>query len=244
MSQFIKCPSGLLSGEVRGLAGKDARLLSDRAAIKSGVFMDRIYDKCWVQTTEDGYGFGDRPDWSKALVGDRFYLLLRIRAQMFGEDFQFMVQCKDQNCRHRFQHGVKLDELPIKELSEEDREGFKNGNRLQGTLPDGKSFTFKLPTGEDEARFTKLGAAAVSSFIGPMVARIHEVEGLEEKDKRRYFEEEDLSISFDTLAEMDAHDCGVETTITVECPNCFGVADIEIPFGDGFLARKTLKPAR
>jgi len=36
------------------------------------------------------------------------------------------------------------------------------------------------------------------------------------------------------LGEFDRVDCGVETEIEIECPECFGVTRVELPFEKGF----------
>lgn len=234
MAEVVTCPSGL-SGELRGLSGKEARLLSDQKAIKSGVFLDRLFSACWIQTVNPGpYNLGadGKLDWSAVLSGDRFFITMRIRALTFGPQFEFRVKCPD--CGERIDHSVDLTELPIKSLSDEDAAAFARGEPIQGHLPDGTVFTFRLPVGADETKYARLGPSAVTTFIGPMCARIHNVDGVE--NHRQMFEEAELSLAFSALKEMDAHDCGVETSVQVECPSCFEVSDIEIPFGKGFLA--------
>ena len=51
MPTVITCPSGL-SGEIRGLKGKEGKLLADRASAKSGVTFDRILAGCWLATNK------------------------------------------------------------------------------------------------------------------------------------------------------------------------------------------------
>jgi len=87
MPSHIVCPSGL-AGEVRGLTGKEGKLLADRSLARSGATIDRILGSCWLQTTDAGiYELADgaNPDWSKVLVGDRFYALVQIRRASFGD---------------------------------------------------------------------------------------------------------------------------------------------------------------
>lgn len=119
-SDIVTCPSGL-SGVVSALTGKSMRLLGDKQAMRSGLFLDKIFDACWVETTSPGpYNFQGRPDWSKVLLGDRQYLLVQIRAKTFGPLFQFNVRCPNPDCKARFDHEMDLTELPIKTLSDED----------------------------------------------------------------------------------------------------------------------------
>jgi hypothetical protein len=235
--ELIVCPSGM-AGEIRGLTGNEARLLSDRQALRAGTFLDKLLSACWLATTDVGpYGFeaGAKPDWSKVLVGDRLYVLLRIRARSFGAKFAFKIQCTNGTCRQRFDHEVDVTELPMKSLSDDDKAAFSAGNRIAGVLPDGSGFTFRLLTGADESRMLRAGNN-VTSFLGPLMARIYGIDGLDDQGKNRYFEQGDIGLAYGALTEMDSHDCGVETKFQVECPHCSEALDIEIPFGQGFLA--------
>jgi hypothetical protein len=51
---------------------------------------------------------------------------------------------------------------------------------------------------------------------------------------------EDLSgtVHREMLRGFDRVDCGVDTTIEVECPACYAVQEIELPFDAGLLFPK------
>src|SRR4051794_41098829 len=100
MTTHIVCPSGL-AGEIRGLKGKEGKVLSDRTAARAGALFEKILAGCWLGTTDPGIyelsetGSTDSTgtiDWSKILVADRFYALLQIRALTFGDEYAFSVQ--------------------------------------------------------------------------------------------------------------------------------------------------------
>lgn len=235
MTDTITCPSGL-TGVIKGLKGKSMRLLGDKQAMRSGLFLDKILSACWEQTSDPGpYHFeGSKPDWSKVLIGDRVYALIQIRNRTWGSNFPFKIQCTNAGCRQRFDHTLDLNELPVKPIADEDKAAFSDGNRLTGHLPDGRAFEFRLLTGADEAKNIKQ-AGSMTDFLGVLKSRIYGIENLDDRGITSYFDESDLSVAYDVLAEMDRHDCGVETKIVVECPDCREALDIEIPFGQGFL---------
>lgn len=228
--KLIQCPSGL-SGHVRGLKGKEAAIFTDKVAMKSGQFLDRILKACWEETLEPGpyqMGKDGKPTWSEVLSGDRLFLFLRVRAETLGEIYEAQIKCPE--CGKRIQKEVNLLELELKTLSPEDMEGFVNGNVLTGELPDGKEFTFRLATGQDELRAAKLGEDASMSQI--LATRITGVEG--ESSVRAYLDEAPLPYLFAVLAEMQRRDCGVDTGIQFEC-KCGEAGKIDLPFGRGFL---------
>jgi hypothetical protein len=133
MTTHIVCPSGL-AGEIRGLKGKEGKLLSDRTAARAGATFEKILAGCWVATTDPGiYDLpdGGAMDWSKVLVADRFYTLLQIRAQTFGDEYAFSVQCQSPACRERFEWTLNLQELRVVPLSDAAKAAFKAGNRFE-----------------------------------------------------------------------------------------------------------------
>jgi hypothetical protein len=238
MSMNIVCPSGL-TGEIRGLKGKEGKLLSDRSAARAGSTFEKILAGCWVGTTDPGVyelPADGALDWSKVLVADRFYTLLQIRALTFGDDYAFSVQCPSPTCRERFEWTLNLQELPVVRLSDATRAAFKTGNRFETTLPrDGRKVWFRLMTGADEAR----AAAALKPgrdgmLLAALALRIVEIENVPDLEKRRFLDEIEMADATALLDQFDEADGGVETSIEVECPSCLGVQDVQLPFERGF----------
>jgi len=247
MPTTIVCPSGL-SGEIRGLKGKEGKLLADRNAARAGSTFEKLLSGCWLQTIDPGiYEVADGAtlDWSKVLVADRFFALLQIRSLTFGDEYAFSIQCKSAGCRERFEWELSLKDLPVRVLAEAAKAAFKEGNRFETTLPrDGRRVWFRLMTGADEAR----AAAALKSVRDGMLLtalslRIVEIEGVTDKERRAFLEEMEMADATALLDKFDELDGGVETTLDVECPACFGVQEVELPFERGFfLPRAKEKP--
>jgi hypothetical protein len=247
MPTTIICPSGL-SGEIRGLKGKEGKLLADRNAARAGSTFEKLLAGCWLQTIDPGvYDIPDGAplEWAKVLVADRFYALLQIRSLTFGDEYAFSIQCKSAGCRERFEWELSLKDLPVRPLSEAAKAAFKGGNRFETTLPrDGRRVWFRLMTGADEAR-----AAAVlkngrdGMLLTALALRIVEIEGVTDKDKRPFLDEMEMADAAALLDKFEEVDGGVETTLEVECPACFGVQEVELPFERGFfLPRAKEKP--
>jgi len=238
----IVCPSGL-SGEIRGLKGKEGKLLSDRTAARAGSTFEKILAGCWTATTDPG--IYDLPvdgsvDWSKVLVGDRFYALLQIRALTFGDEYAFSVQCPAAICRERFEWTLNLQELPVVALSDASKAAFRAGNRFETTLPrDGRKVWFRLMTGADEARaVTALKAGRDGVLLAALALRIVEIENVADGEKRRFLDDMEMADATALLDQFDDADGGVETSIEIECPSCLGVQDVELPFERGFFLPK------
>jgi hypothetical protein len=238
MTTTVVCPSGL-AGEIRGLKGKEGKLLADRAAARSGSTFEKILSGCWLTTTDPA--IYDVPvdggvDWSKVLVADRFYALLQVRALTFGDEYAFSVQCQSPGCRERFEWTLNLKDLPVRALSDAAKAAFRAGNRFETKLPrDGRKVWFRLMTGADEVRAASvLRNGRDGMLLTALALRIVEIEGVPDTDKRKFLDEMEMADAAALLDQFDEADGGVETSIEVECPACMGVQEVQLPFERGF----------
>ncbi len=237
MSDIVTCPSGL-SGRLRGMRVREEKILVDRKLAKSGTQLDELLGACWQETLDPGpYTFeGPRPDWGVVLQGDRFAALLGLRALTYGPEYSFSITCREARCRARIHWELNLHDLPLRPLSAESRELFLRGNRFPAFLADAKKkVAFRLMTGADERRLPGLKKQAGDRILSATLAyRLLEVEGVEPKDKRRFVEELSLADARALGEAFQAADCGVETSIDIECPECFAVQAVDLPFDSDF----------
>ena len=247
LGETIVCPSGL-AGSLRGMKVREERVLSDRALAKGGGQLDALLAACWERLDDAGpYLFDDsRVDWLRVLQGDRFYALLQLRILTYGADYAFQVTCQEAACRAPIAWEIDLRELPVRALSPESREAFTAGNRFAFRLPrEGRLVTFRLLTGADEQKLASAKRAAGAHLFTALLAhRVTEVEGIDAKDRRRFLEDLPLSDADALLDEFDRVDCGVETSIEVECPHCMARQSVELPFGPTFFLPGKKRTAR
>jgi hypothetical protein len=237
MPNTITCPSGL-SGTIRGLKVREERFLADRKLAKAGSVVDELLRACWEETTGSGpYDFGDaKIDWDRVLQGDRFFALLQIRALTYGPDYAFAVTCREDGCRARIEWELDLRKLPSRPLSDESRAALLAGNRFETRLPEaGKRVWFRLLTGVDEKKLPALKRNAGDRMLSAMLAfRVAEVEGVEERERRRFLEDISMRDADFLVDEFDRVDCGVDTAIEIECPDCFAQQEVQLPFDQTF----------
>lgn len=238
-------PSGMAI-RLRGMKVREERVLSDRMLAKAGTQLEELLKACGEELLEPGpYEFGDKHvDWGSVLQGDRFFTLLNIRALTYGPDYGFAVSCR--NCRARIEWEVDLTKLPVRPLSPGSRAAFMAGNRFETTLPHaGTRVWFKLLTGDDERKLPALQRAAPDRLLSSVLAyRVLEVEGVDPKDKRAFLEDLTLRDADFLVDEFDRVDCGVDTTIEVECPECREVQDVDLPFDSAFFLPGKERTAR
>jgi hypothetical protein len=245
MPEAIVCPSGL-AGTLRGLKVREENLLASRKEARRGAF-DKILSACWTGTADSGpYSLAEgKVDWSQVLQGDRFYALVQLRRLSYGDAYAFSVPCK--GCGERIDWELSLAELSVRPLSAPSRRAFEAGNRFEATLPGaGKKVWFKLFTGADESRFSAMrreNASTLSTAI--LLARIVEIEGVKDVERRRFVEDLEAPDADFLRGEFDRVDCGVETTIEIECPECYRRQEVDLPFDQGFfMPSMTKRPAR
>ena len=240
MAQTIECPSGL-TGEIRGLKVKEFNILANRRLAKSGEQIDGVLRSCWVSTIDPGpYEFaGDSPDWSQVLQGDRFYAFLKIWA-LGKPDYHFKVRCQAPSCGRDIEWTIALDDLPVRSLSDEARASFKKDNRFETQLPvSGKRVWFRLPLGRDERRFSQIQASNRERLWSAMLAfRVVEIEGVKDSDKLRFIEDLDYADAEFLRGEFDRVDCGVDTTIEIECDHCLLRQEVDLPFDIRFFLER------
>ena len=77
--------------------------------------------------------------------------------------------------------------------------------------------------------------AAPDRLLSAVLAyRVLDIAGVDPKDKRAFLEDLTLRDADFLVDEFDRVDCGVDTTIEIECPECFQTQEVELPFDKGF----------
>ena len=243
----VVCPSGL-AGTVRGLKGKEMKLLSDRQKARSGELFDELLGACWVETSDPGpYRLSDKghPNWLDVLSGDRFYALIQLRVATYpNEDYGFTVRCQNDICGESFPWDVPLQQLPLRKLSPDSLARFKEGRPFETTMG-GKRVQFSLSTGRHERKGLRFARGQAVDVMRVLQQRITDVEGVDVKDRLAWLEDLELSEHRDLLDKFGEVDCGVETEIEVQCTACGTVQAIDLPFGaEFFMPRKQARRRR
>ena len=253
----LDCPSGLRC-KIRGLKGKDFATLEDRRGIMTGEAFSKLLDDCTLEIRDRGVYVGDAKfQWRQALIGDRVYAMIGLRRAQSSKPYEFTIRCVNRSCEQQIDWEVPLEEMVVRELPESSRQKLSSGDNRFETEFDGKKVVFSLQTGDDQSkRFRQLekikraargeGTLDRSSALGRSAEhgtlllshamRIREVEGIPSDSIVEWLGELDLLDMKALLDQMDAADCGVETTLDVECSSCGEVQAVELPFDRTFFA--------
>jgi hypothetical protein len=94
---------------------------------------------------------------------------------------------------------------------------------------------FRLLTGADEKKLPALKRNAGDRMLSAMLAfRVAEVEGVDDRERRRFLEDLGDARRDFLVDEFDRVDCGVDTAIEIECPECFAQQEVQLPFDQTF----------
>lgn len=236
MTRHIVCPSGL-SGEVRSLKTKDANLFQNRKLGRKGRIIATLLERVWESTDSSGvYELKDgKPDWMNALTGDRYYAAIQSRVETYGPVVELPIDCG--KCDREFIAELNLEEdFPVRRLPEESIEVLQNGGRFEFHLPKAdKKLWYHLQTGQDEKRGSDLLGDAENKdkqLTISVAVRVDEIDEVHANDKVRFIDDLDMADQVALYDNMVDRDCGVETTLRVECDHCGRRQSVELPLAD------------
>ncbi len=156
-----------------------------------------------------------------------------------GKDYDFEVVCPNIMCKEKFEYNVDLSSLPIVDLPLESAELYAAGNRFSTKLNNGDTVFWSLPNGRMQRRmdqYMKQYGQGLATIYG---SRLRGIEGREKENINFIQYMGDLDIDdFDLLTlSMEDADCGVDTSVEVECEECGTTQELEIGFGKDFFTR-------
>lgn len=234
----IVCPSGL-TGRIRTLKTGDLAVFTDKRLFRRpGPSIDAaLLDRVWRETIETGpYAFDGKPPWMReVLQGDLFFALKETRILSWGDEYEFDAPCRRSSCPGIIRWTVNLSDLPTKILSESAREIVANGNRFEATLSNGTRIAYSLPCGTTGVRAEKWAREHGEGLHVVYASRLKEVEGVDSPSQfPAWVADLDVRLGEELAEELDRHNCGVETGIDVDCPECGFDQSIDVPFGADF----------
>ena len=221
------CPSGK-EVEIRKMKLSDEDIMTDSTLGKDKTVIDAFLEAITGLPQED---------LEEMIIGDRTYLVIRARAFSKGEYFYPKVTCP--GCSKRFEASINLEKLKITEL---DEKLVGSDRRFQITLPVcGEVLNARLLTGKEEKQMREIKKdhpEMLMSYL--MMIRTESIEGMKFKNIKwfRDLDVEDVDYFKD---EYERHDCGVDTSVEMECPHCPAVFDMEVPFDANFFLQSGRK---
>ncbi|HYJ78919.1 MAG TPA: hypothetical protein VEW03_04935 [Longimicrobiaceae bacterium] len=228
-------PGGVLEGGavhrvawVREPTGRDEELLGDRR-YRSGARLATDLLARLVTRVDGVEREVDAALVADLLVGDRDYLLLRLRQLAVGDHVHQVMRCPAPGCGERVDVEFRISEIPV-----------RRAERLQARYPftlsrpawdDDESSdrgTLRLPTGRDQEAIAELADAspgeANTRLLSRIVLSLGERTGIDEEAAR----ELPLRVRREIGAALERLAPGPDLQVVIQCPHCG--ADMSYPF--------------
>ena len=257
---IVDLPSGA-SVELRPLTIADENYMAQAKRSRKGRSLDQaleqVLDRCTVRVADAGpYGFlteGGRADWHRMLSGDRVEAMFALRKLSYKEGNLYVVEnvtCPA--CKNVWDHEFNVDEDMFHQpLSEESRERYQAGTPFEVTV-DGRVVQFQLQDGSTEDLFDKMRKQKPDRRMAAgLRSRIKDVEGIERRDIMDWLDGANgASKKFHGLTSADAEvlrdafnavDCGVDTEVEAECPECGRLVRFDLPFDSMFAPGRSIR---
>lgn len=175
--------------------------------------------------------------WQDLLMCDWFYMLVRMRAATWGDEYEFRLRCRDKTCaryKKPFTWEIPLSGLEIKPLPAASRKRVQDKNVFFEVDLLGKKAKFKLQQWRDTATERDLTDIPKREiFLAQCASRLTYVEGVDVTDFPKLMQwvgEADLPDVIAATRTYDEVDGGIETNTIAECPACGLEFDVAIPF--------------
>lgn len=152
-------------------------------------------------------------------VGDRIFLLLALRRTSLGDEYPVEQECPA--CKVKSRYVLNLGDLETKPMKDPKRRVFDT------TLPSGKTARFRLATGADEERVSKVPDEEKPSMT--LLCRLELLDGkAPTMPDIKALSFRDRSALREALEENDG---GVDTAMQMTCPACGHDFETELDLG-------------
>lgn len=156
-------------------------------------------------------------------VGDRYYLLLKLRADSLSNMFEAKLTCPA--CGTPFEAGIDLNGLEVKKLND-----YMAGNLIFSGKTDSHSFKFKVMTGGDEKLLKRILKEKKEELTTALLfLKLVELDNEKPSLKRLKMMSSQRRNAI-RKATLEAEG-GVETELTVKCQECNHSWRTELPIG-------------
>ena len=126
------------------LCGFAERMIAGRGHTPSAVLVTALLSHCILRLgTIDDVSEGMA---RRLLVGDRLFLLLKLREMTFGRNIQAVITCTWPDCRARVDIDFSTENIPV---TGSPQQSLRHRMRLSQEAG-GNTVTFRLPNGEDQ----------------------------------------------------------------------------------------------
>jgi len=249
-----KIPNGEI--EVRGWGIQTDKILATSRLAQSGQSLNHVYKNC--------IRLPDEFDHMNLLVGDRMFLLYYLRGITYGNEYEFLVECGDEDCGHAWPETYDMNLLaktitgPNPDIGLEPfkvvlpyfseyakREFWVKIRLLRGYDLDAiigqKRVSRKMRSGiRSRSKATRTKSTMSADSLDKTIEdnlRMVIVEAMGDRERRKIDQLVSKMHAKDTATIREFlrdNTPGVDASIEVECPECSNVITMDLPITESF----------
>jgi len=215
---------------MKAMTVKEEEILSTPRFLKAGIATRMILERC----------IDSDIDAKDILLFDSNFLMFYLRSISYGDEYKFNLQCSNISCEKKFDHLVRISELPFEEMPDDIKEPLKiilpvSNYSVEAILPRlyhteeiyYRNSNRKKSTTDSDQRL-------LDNMLVTTLA-IYDEEGtaIDEDDWQEFFEALPGGDAA-TLREKFAFSTNIDEIKDIECPYCNATFDGTIPMGPEF----------
>lgn len=208
--------------ELTALTGREEELLADKAAGITASLVTALLVRCvrcigTIQPVTEDVA-------RELLVGDRQYLLIKLRQLTFGDHVDATVRCPWPDCGEAVDIDFKISEVPIKENGAStplhNMELSPEAAATSGLGSDELRARFRLPNGRDQEMLAPLLARNEAEALTQLLCRCICSIGAEEHASPEQVRKLSSAARLEIERQMEQAAPGVDLTLEAKCPQC------------------------
>src|SRR6266851_6462086 len=208
--------------ELTALTGREEELLADKTAGAAAGLVTVLLARCvrcigTVRPVTEAVA-------RELLVGDRQYLLIKLRQLTFGDKVDATVRCPWPDCGEPVDIDFTISEVPIKEASVRtalhDAELSPGAAATSGLGPDAVRARFRLPNGGDQEVLAPLLARNEAEALTQLLCRCIRSIGSDEHASPERVRNLSPAARLEIERQMERAVPGADLTLEAKCPQC------------------------
>jgi hypothetical protein len=213
---------------VRELTGKDEEILADRRYATGAQQVTDLLAHV-ITGIDDLDAPIDRELVGRMLIGDRDYLILRLRQMTAGDAVHQVMRCQGPACGRKVDVEFLISEIPVRRVDRVSPTYELTFSRpAMAGDPRSVACVLRLPTGHDHEIVASLkdvnAARANTALFARVILRIGQSPSVEEEEVREF----PLVVRRELADFLQRASPGPDLTVSINCPHCG--EDMTYPF--------------
>lgn len=232
----LQLPNGLLIGdewmryiEMREIMGAENNMVANKQYARNGQTIRKIIESCTlgIGPAEDRMTLVKPGEIAKAIdslpLADGVYLISRLRALSFGEEFSFSCPCP--SCKAPGRYTVQLCDQPCTFRDEPPAEEYT-------VIVDDKTMVYRMLTMVDNQKLSRIGREnGDEEMTMRLFLQLKTVDG-QKVHSQKILEKWPGRVFNTLMTEIRSQEFGMEVEVENVCGACSAVFEVKLPIGN------------